>query len=540
MSSNKPRIAEADAFAEAGAGRAQGQELGSPQTSYRQIMKSSVLIGGSSFLSIAIGAARSKVMAVLLGSEGFGLLGLYSSIVDLTLSVAALGIGSSGVRQIAESASTGDEVRIARTVTVLRKTALLLGIIAALIVAGSSEFLSDFTFGGHAHSGALTILGLTVFLRLVSSGQSALIQGMRRIRDLAAMNILGALLGAFASTAMVYAFGEKGVAPSLAGGAAITVVTSWWYSRKVKIHHSVMTPSEVVHEAAALLRLGFAFMVSSVAMMGASYAVRTILLRMDGLEAAGLYSAAWTLGGLYVGIILQAMGADFYPRLVGVVQKNVECCRLVNEQTQVSLLLAGPGVIATIAFAPLIIEILYSADFSGATGVTRWICLGIALRAITWPMGFIIVAQNRQALFVMVDVAWALANVGLTIVCVQEFGLDGAGVAFFASYAFHGVLVYLIVNRINGFRWSRANYETAAFILGSVGIVFGFLYLSASALGVSIAAAVFIFNTMYSIRRLWTLLSPTRIPHFVRGFFLLNILKPRGFSKARNSEHRGK
>ena len=92
---------------------------------------------------------------------------------------------------------------------------------------------------------------------------------------------------------------------------------SWWYVRQVPVARPVLLRSEVVHEAGALLKLGFAFMTSGMLMMGAAYAVRTIVLRIEGLEAAGLYHAAWTLGGLYVGIVLQAMGTDFYPRLVG-------------------------------------------------------------------------------------------------------------------------------------------------------------------------------------------------------------------------------
>ena len=116
-----------------------------------------------------------------------------------------------------------------------------------------------------------------------------------------------------------------------------------------------MTFSEIRHEAASLLKLGFAFMASGFLVMGAAYAVRIIVVRDVGLEAAGFYSAAWTLGGLYVGFVLQAMGADFYPRLVSVATDNPRCNRLVNEQAQVSLLLAGPGIIATITFAPLVI-----------------------------------------------------------------------------------------------------------------------------------------------------------------------------------------
>ena len=111
------------------------------------------------------------------------------------------------------------------------------------------------------------------------------------------------------------------------------------------------------------MKLGFAFMASGFLMMGAAYAIRILVVRKLGLEAAGLYQSAWTLGGLYVGFILQAMGADFYPRLTAVAKDDQECNHLVNEQAQVSLLLAGPGVIGTLTFAPLVIALFYSTKF---------------------------------------------------------------------------------------------------------------------------------------------------------------------------------
>src|SRR5262249_33058120 len=87
---------------------------------YGQILKSSVLIGGSSLLNIGIGIVRTKAMAVLLGPAGFGLMGLYGSIVNLAVSIAGMGVNNSGVRQVAEAVDSGDDERIARTVTVLR------------------------------------------------------------------------------------------------------------------------------------------------------------------------------------------------------------------------------------------------------------------------------------------------------------------------------------------------------------------------------------------------------------------------------------
>jgi PST family polysaccharide transporter len=47
-----------------------------------------------------------------------------------------MGINSSGVRQIAEAVGSGDTVRIARTVIVLRRTSIFLGILGAVLLVG--------------------------------------------------------------------------------------------------------------------------------------------------------------------------------------------------------------------------------------------------------------------------------------------------------------------------------------------------------------------------------------------------------------------
>ena len=55
-------------------------ESQSKQT-YGQILKSSAIVGGSTVLNIGIGIVRTKILALLLGPGGFGLAGLYTSII---------------------------------------------------------------------------------------------------------------------------------------------------------------------------------------------------------------------------------------------------------------------------------------------------------------------------------------------------------------------------------------------------------------------------------------------------------------------------
>ena len=489
--------------------------------SYGQILKSSALVGGSSVLNIGIGIVRTKAMAILLGPAGFGLFGLYGSVIDLTQVVAGMGINSSGVRQIAEAVGSGNQQRIARAAAVLRRTSIVLGVLGAALLVLFCKQISGLTFGSAEHAGAVALLSVAVLFRLVSAGQGALIQGMRRIADLAKMGVLGALFGVLFSIPLVYFFGENGVVPSLVGVAAMTIVTSWWYSRKIQIPTPAVTLSEVGHEASALLKLGFAFMASGLMTMGVAYVVRVAVLRTVGIEATGLYQSAWTLGGLYVGFILQAMGADFYPRLTASAENNIECNRLVNEQTLVGLLLAGPGIIATLTFAPVVIGLLYTAKFGAAVPILRWICLGAALQVVTWPMGFIIIAKGKQGIFFFAELAWTVVALALAWTCIRSFGLNGAGIAFFGSYIFHGFLIYPIVWRLSGFRWSTANLQTGLFFAALITGIFCAFYVLPLWLATCLGTIALVGSGIYSIRVLLKLIPLDRIPRPLRRFLLL-------------------
>jgi antigen flippase len=306
--------------------------------------------------------------------------------------------------------------------------------------------------------------------------------------------------------------------PALVAVSLMTAITSWWYSRKIRIQTPSMKPSEVWKEAASLLKLGFAFMSSGLMTMGVAYVVRITVLRKVGYEATGLYQSAWTLGGLYVGFILQAMGADFYPRLTASANDNKTCNRLVNEQARVGLLLAGPGVIATLTFAPLVIALFYSTKFGAAVGILRWICLGTILQVITWPMGFIIVAKAKQAIFIGCELIWTIASLVLAWICVGYFGLTGAGIAFFGSYIFHGILIYVVVRHISGFRWSTGNEKTGLLFLALITVVFGGFYVLPFYVAVCVGTIAAVASGSYSIRILVALVSFDQIPYPLQRF----------------------
>jgi len=517
------------------AGLASGQAA-EPKTSgagrtYGQILKSSAVIGGSSVINIGLGIVRTKVMALLLGPGGVGLLGIYNSISDLARTVAGMGINSSGVRQIAEAVGTGDNECIARTVTTLRRVALLLGLGGAVLLAALCLPISQISFGDHQHAAAIACLSLVVLLSSVSGAQLALLQGVRRIGDLARASIWGGVWGTLASVIVVWLCWRagdvrRGVVPSLVCVAVLGVVVSWWYSRKTQVERVAMRWADISAEVSELLKLGFVFMATGFMAMGVAFLVRIIVLRKIGEDAAGFYQSAWTLGGLYVGFILQAMGADFFPRLTAAAHDNVECNRLVNEQAEVGLLMAGPGIIGTLTFAPLVIQLFYSAKFGPAVEILRWICLGMVLRVASWPMSYVLLAKGARQTYFWSELAGNAVMIGLVWVCVLGFGLKGTGIAFFGSYVLYWFLIYAIVRAVSGFRWSAANKQIGLLYGPLITVAFmGWYWLPRWTLVVG-GTGITLVAGIYSLKQLCTLVPLARLPRMVQRIVVLLRLAP--------------
>ncbi|HVV01368.1 MAG TPA: O-antigen translocase [Verrucomicrobiae bacterium] len=491
------------------------------EKSYGTILKSSALVGGSAVFNILFGIIRAKVMALLLGAGGYGLLGIFSSIADLARSVAGLGINSSGVRQIAEAVGSGDTRRIACTVTTLRRVALYSGATGALLLVAFCHPIAAFSFKSSDFTWQVALLALVAFFGDISAAQSALVQGMRRIADLAKLNVLGAFYGTVFSILIVWRWKEQGIVPALICVAAMSIVSSWWYARKIKVEPVRIGAKEVFEEASELVKLGVAFMTSTLSVLAAGYLIRIILMRQIGAEAAGYYNAAWTAGTLYIGFILQAMGADFFPRLTAVARRHDECNRLVNEQSEVALLMAAPGIMGTLTYAPVLITIFYSRDFGPAAPILQWLGLGMLIKVIAWPLGFIILAKGEKKIFFWSEVLTSAGYIGGVWFFVKWFGVVGAGIAFFALYVGYFAAVYLIARRLTGFRFSPAARRIALIFLPLVAIVFAGLWFLPRWQGFALGVAVTVASGFYSMKTLSQHVPMERLPRSAQKLFRL-------------------
>jgi PST family polysaccharide transporter len=206
----------------------------------------------------------------------------------------------------------------------------------------------------------------------------------------------------------------------------------------------------------AMVTLGFAFMLSGLVTTLGHLAARTLVQHDLGPEALGQFQAAWTIGMTYLGFVLSAMATDYYPRLTAAINDTATVTRLVNEQTEVALLLCAPVLLAMLGLAPWVIHLLYSAEFAPAVEILRWQLLGDILKVMSWPLGFVLLAIGAGKTYIATESLGMGVFVLGVLIGLPLIGVTATGVAFLALYVAYLPLVWWLGGRRIGFRWTPA------------------------------------------------------------------------------------
>jgi antigen flippase len=431
-------------------------------SSHKSIFKTSLITGGSQVMVMMMNMVRAKVLAILLGPGGTGIIGLYTTTTDLVNTISGLGLTNSAVKNIASANAETDKTSIRKTLFVYRWLIRITTILASICMFFFSDFISERTFGSVENKIGIQWMSLVVLFTGITNGQFALLQGLRRIKDLALARIIGAFVGSIICISLIYFFRKQGIVPFLIAGAASSVLLSWFFAQREKISSLKVDFKEFKIRSAGLLSMGFAYLVSGLSVSVSAYYSRILISKSFSIRDLGLYTACWTLSAMYVNFILSAMGADFYPRLTGVIQDHPKANKLVNEQTEIGIAMAIVGTVGVISFSPLILKIFYSDHFSSAWHLLQWMTAGMAIKVIGWPLGFIVVSKGKSKLFVLLEVSWGIIYIILLYWFTDLLGLEGAGVAFFSTYFIYSIFVWLLARKLTDFIWT-ANVKMQIF-----------------------------------------------------------------------------
>ena len=418
--------------------------------SYRNVMKATSIFGGVQVFNILIAIVRSKCIALFIGPSGMGIASLLNSTLGLINGVSNLGLERSAVKDISFARENGNDAGVSRTISVLKRLVWFTACFGAVLMILASPWLSEFAFDSKEFT--LSFIWISIALLFKQFTHS----------HLAMANLFGNFLGLLITVPLYYFFRIDAIVPAIILTALISFLFTYYYSNKVALVASPVSSSEAFSEGKEMIQLGVMLSISSMISLLVAYIIQIYISQQGGVDEVGLYNAGFVILNTYVGIIFTAMATDYFPRLAGIADDIIKIRKAVFEQAFIAILIITPIIVVFLMFAQFIIVLLYSSDFTPIVKMVSWGILGMVFKAVSFSMGYIIIAKGDSKLFIKTAIAFNSILLISNVIGYYYGGLEGLGISFFLYYIVHFVSLRIITHYRYGFYFEKGFYGVFA------------------------------------------------------------------------------
>lgn len=448
-------------------------------TSYRQIFRSTGLLGSVQALYIAIAVVRGKVAALLIGASGMGMADIYNRIVDLVGSATNFGLSLSAVKQLAPlcdqvaqasqqrgaaspqrgSASQSCDALLGEArseVAHVRTWVMLTALLGTVVCLALSPLLSLWFTTSYDHALSIAILAPAIGFATITGGEMAVLKASHRLKHLARATASGALCTLLLSVVIYALWGMAGIAPLITLAAAALFGLCLKESRSLFAYRLCAINSDFLRSGRPLFRLGSAFIVAGVMASGSEALIRSILMRMGGgLTTVGLYAAGFTLIVNYGRLLFTAVEADYFPRLTAALGNKRAVSLTIDRQINTLAVLMSPLLILFAIALPLIVRILYTSEFLAIIPLVVCASPYMYFKAIYTPIAYLPLSHGHSVLYMCMELSYNVAFCLLVVLGYRHGGLMGAGLGVSAANLFDLLAISTIYHYRYGYTMHR-------------------------------------------------------------------------------------
>ncbi len=402
-----------------------------------------IVYRGMSIISLII-AAR------LIGTKGFGELGITLDTVTMFQIFAGLGLGLTATKYVAELKNQNPR-RAGRIIGLSRIIALATGSLCSIALLIFSPWICSVILAAPELVEIFRIASLLLFFSAINGYQVGVLTGLEAFKVIAIINILIGIIGLPLIVIFVMWWGVKGAILGLAVSVSFNLILNTFALRE-QLHKAgivVDNTFECFREKSALWNFSLPAALSGFMVTPAIWICDAILVNTrNGYQEMGVFTAAnqWRMAILFLPNVLSAVILPFLANLLG--ENNRPKYKVVLKY---SLLfntgIASVGAVLVILFVPIII-LLYGKGFSDSKIVFIILSLSTILTALNSVIGQAIVSSGRVWYSFLFNLLWASALVFLAKLFIPLKGAQGFAYAFLGSYVLHSMWQSLYLIRI--------------------------------------------------------------------------------------------
>lgn len=377
-------------------------------------------------LNLIIGLATSVIIARLLGPEGKGIYSMAILLPTLITTFTNVGIAPATVYYTSQEKYSRREIFGNNVIL-----SLAIGIASITIGLIVVFFFQDIAFSGVARFYLLLALAL-IPVNLFVSYLRYIFLGMQRIPEFNLISILQMVSMLVLVAVALWGFnaGIAGIILARVAAFLLIGILLFFWGRKVTGGISCR-PNFAYLRDVSIYGLK-AHMSNILAFL--NYRLNMVLVNgfLDPL-AVGFYSIAVTIAE-QLWLISQAASTVLFPRVAS--EKNEQ---LRKEFTPIVsrnvLLITALGAVAVLLLSHWIVVLLYSADYLPAVRPLQILLPGIVALSASRVLANDIAGRGRPILNSYLSAITVAVNIGLNILWIPRFGINGSAWATTAAYS---------------------------------------------------------------------------------------------------------
>lgn len=429
-------------------------------------MKAVGLFGGVQMVNIVCSLVRNKLVAMWIGPAGVGLFGLFNNALETLTTAVGLGVRNSSVRDLSQCCdpATSHRGRAALMIAVVRRWSLWLAVAGVVVTVALAPLLSKWTFGSDDHVWGFIALSIAVLMVTLTNGELAVLQGTGRLRRFARVSLWGTVGGLLISVPLFYWLRSDSIVPSIVAYAACGALAA--LVMRSKEYPTVnVTTRQAVTVGTGFIKLGL-FMTAGVFVAQlAAYAFNAWLNVNASTEQVGFYQAGYTLINRYTGLILAALGMEYYPRLSRVAQHATRLRVYVSQEINIAMAVMAPVVCVFVVLREFVVWLLYTPEFFVIEHMVTWGMVGTIFRTLSWCIAFVILAKGSGKIYLVTETLSAIVGFALNVMGYRWGGITGLGVAFAVWYIVYTIIVAVVYLRVYRLTLSRGCWLAALWTL---------------------------------------------------------------------------
>jgi len=330
----------------------------------------------------------------------------------------------------------------------------------------------------------------------------AILQGLKALKRLAKVITLSSLISLLPTICIYYFFGEKGIPWVIVATALISFIVSKIYVNGLRLKINPLSLNTIMADGKPILKSGMYLSLANIINLFSGFLIQLFIVNAGGVDQAGLYNAGFILINSYVAVFFSALSKDYFPRLVEISSDSISVNKTVNEQAYVLLLLITPIIIVFLIFKPFIVSLLFSKEFMPILGMISFGILATAFKAVSWSMGFILIAKGNSRLYLLTEFVSYSSLLLSVIIGYNIGGLTGLGIGYLVYHIFDLVFIKYIVTKKYDFSFNNRFSKLFYLCVFQFIIMLSLFYLKNDVIKYGIMALVALFSMAVTLIKL--------------------------------------